>query len=300
MFRAQADRVERKLERFNWTLPAAVQGRQEEEDEQEAELVLTAAALVDLSTLKEEIRGVFSGLPEEEIARLADELGVDEEDLRAYLQTNNLENLIEAGYQASLERLDADTNFDPSDPDVQAIQSRLNQQARGIAQTTQREINEAIRQGIAENESVSEVQDRVTSTLRRMAEGDDDPDTEIDQSRARRIASTTTTTAFEKGQEKAMQDNGMFGRMWLSQRDVHVRSGHLEADGQTVRLDEPFRVGSIAGGSEEELQFPGDPTGSPANVINCRCTALPIPDRETFTEMQSEEPDLSNLPQLNG
>jgi uncharacterized protein with gpF-like domain len=67
-----------------------------------------------------------------------------------------------------------------------------------------------------------------------------------------------------------------------------------------VELDEPFQVAPSLAASEEELQFPGDPGGSPANVINCRCTALPIPDRETFTEMQSEEPDLSNLPQLNG
>jgi len=203
---------------------------------------------------------------------------------------------VQAGYEAAVQRIGADTTFDPTDADVQAIQARLNEQARGIAGTTQEEVNRAIREGIAENESVSEVQGRVTSTLRRMADGRED----IDQSRARRIASTTTTTAFEKGQEKAMRENGMFGRMWLSQRDVHVRRGHLEADGQTVELDEPFEVAPSLAASEEELQFPGDPSGSPANIINCRCTALPIPDQATYNEMQSEEPDLSNLPQLNG
>ena len=291
MFRAQADRVEAAFEGGEWVLPDQLVGRTREPPQE-----LRAERILPLNALIKEIRGVFSGLSEEEIVQLARDLGVEEEEIQAYLQTNNVENLVQAGYEAAVQRIGADTTFDPTDADVQAIQARLNEQARGIAGTTQEEVNRAIREGIAENESVSEVQGRVTSTLRRMADGRGD----IDQSRARRIASTTTTTAFEKGQEKAMRENGMFGRMWLSQRDVHVRRGHLEADGQTVELDEPFEVAPSLAAREEELQFPGDPEGSPANVINCRCTALPIPDRETFTEMQSEEPDLSNLPQLNG
>jgi len=295
MFRVQADRVEAAFQSGEWVLPDQMVGRTREPPQE-----LRAERILPLNALIKEIRGVFSGLSEEEIVQLARDLGVEEEEIQAYLQTNNVENLVQAGYEAAVQRIDADTTFDPTDADVQAIQARLNEQARGIAGTTQEEVNRTIREGIAENESVSDVQDRVTSTLRRMAEGDDDPETDVDQSRARRIASTTTTTAFEKGQEKAMRENGMFGRMWLSQRDVHVRRGHLEADGQTVELDEPFQVAPSLAASEEELQFPGDPEGSPANVINCRCTALPIPDRETFTEMQSEEPDLSNLPQLNG
>jgi uncharacterized protein with gpF-like domain len=295
MFRAQADRVEAAFESREWILPDQLVGRTREPPQE-----LRAERILPLNALIKEIRGVFSGLSEEEIVQLARDLGVEEEEIQAYLQTNNVENLVQAGYQAAVQRIGADTTFDPTDADVQAIQARLNEQARGIAGTTQEKVNRAIREGIAENESVSEVQRRVTSTLRRMADGGDDPDTDINQSRARRIASTTTTTAFEKGQEKAMRENGMFGRMWLSQRDVHVRRGHLEADGQTVELDEPFEVAPSLAASEEELQFPGDPEGSPANVINCRCTALPIPDAETFNEMQSEEPDLSNLPQLNG
>lgn len=290
MFRAQAGRVEEAFQSGEWVLPDQLVGRTREPPQE-----LRAERVLPLNALIKEIRGVFSGLSEEEIVQLARDLGVEEEEIQAYLQTNNVENLVQAGYGAAVQRIGADTTFDPTDADVQAIQARLNEQARGIAGTTQEEVNRAIREGIAENESVSEVQGRVTSTLRRMADGTE----EIDQSRARRIASTTTTTAFEKGQEKVMRENGMFGRMWLSQRDVHVRRGHLEADGQTVELDEPFEVAPSLAASEEELQFPGDPSGSPANVINCRCTALPIPDQATYNEMQSEEPDLSNLPQMS-
>lgn len=54
-------------------------------------------------------------------------------------------------------------------------------------------------------------------------------------------------------------------RVWISQRDDRVRDAHDRADGQAVGLDEPFVV------DDEELDFPGDPNGSPANVANCRC-----------------------------
>ena len=45
----------------------------------------------------------------------------------------------------------------------------------------------------------------------------------------------------------------------------------MDADQQTVGLDEPFSVYGQEGDSEEDLQFPGDPDGSDGNVINCAC-----------------------------
>jgi hypothetical protein len=39
-----------------------------------------------------------------------------------------------------------------------------------------------------------------------------------------------------------------------------------DVDGQKVGINEMFIVGG------ENLEFPGDPFGSPGNVINCRCT----------------------------
>ena len=40
-----------------------------------------------------------------------------------------------------------------------------------------------------------------------------------------------------------------------------------EANGQTVDFYDPFIVGG------EEMQYPLDPSASPENTINCRCTA---------------------------
>lgn len=293
MFKAQRARAERLFEERKWQVPASMPERREGEG-----VVLTAERLFTISELTRDMQGTLTGLTEDEKGRLAEALGVDVDDLGEYLSSNNVQNLIRSGFETAVRRLDADTTFDPNDPEVREVMERLNNKARGIAKTTRDRLNSQIRTGIAENESVEDIQGRVLSELRRMAEGDRDPDTGIQQSRARRIASTTTTTAFERGQKSAFERTGMYGRMWLSQRDGFVRRGHVEADGQQRTVGEPFNVRGQLDRSKEELQYPGDPSGRASNVINCRCTALPIPDEATYLEMQQEEPDLSSLPQL--
>lgn len=57
-------------------------------------------------------------------------------------------------------------------------------------------------------------------------------------------------------------------RVWLSTDDRRTRETHVVADGQRVPLASPFSVGGF------ELMFPGDPSGPPQEVIQCRCTLL--------------------------
>ena len=54
-------------------------------------------------------------------------------------------------------------------------------------------------------------------------------------------------------------------KTWRAIHDHRVRASHKNADGQSVPLDGLFSVGG------EELMYPGDPSGSAANVMNCRC-----------------------------
>lgn len=54
-------------------------------------------------------------------------------------------------------------------------------------------------------------------------------------------------------------------KAWDAREDSAVRPGHKRADGQTVSIYQPFIV------NMEPLMMPGDPSGSPSNVINCRC-----------------------------
>lgn len=57
-------------------------------------------------------------------------------------------------------------------------------------------------------------------------------------------------------------------KSWLATMDDRTRETHVEADGQEVPIDATFTVG------EDQLDYPGDPEGSDAEVINCRCTVL--------------------------
>ena len=52
---------------------------------------------------------------------------------------------------------------------------------------------------------------------------------------------------------------------WVTQGDEVVRPAHVQADSQQRPIEQPYLVGG------ENLMYPGDPAGSPGNIINCRC-----------------------------
>lgn len=100
---------------------------------------------------------------------------------------------------------------------------------------------------------------------------------------ARRIARTEIHAAMEAGALAAAQaSEGITGdkmyKRWLSTHDERTRLSHSVADGQMVRLAEPFIVGGTP------VQHPADPAGAAHETINCRCT-LAILD---WNEMQAE------------
>lgn len=83
------------------------------------------------------------------------------------------------------------------------------------------------------------------------------------------IARTEIISASNMGsQAGAMASELPMEKEWLSTRDERTRDDHLEADGQTQDLDEPYEVGG------EKFMFPGDSSlgASPENIIQCRCT----------------------------
>lgn len=73
-------------------------------------------------------------------------------------------------------------------------------------------------------------------------------------------------TVIVNGSRAAKSDDGL---MWLSRRDNRVRPKHITADGQVVRVGEPFQVGGY------DVPFPGAPVGPPELWLNCRCAAVP-------------------------
>jgi hypothetical protein len=111
--------------------------------------------------------------------------------------------------------------------------------------------------------------------------------------RARVVARTETMGAVNAGVFRGAQldaesrgDIAPF-KMWLSTEDSRTRPTHREADQQRTLLTSPFIVGGA------RLMFPGDPTGPADEVIQCRCTMLPIVLGETLDwtnrQFQAEE-----------
>ncbi len=87
---------------------------------------------------------------------------------------------------------------------------------------------------------------------------------------AERIARTEVVSAYNAGSLASYGDAGVERKEWLTSIDEKTREGHADADGQVVNINEGFFVDG------EELEHPGDPAGSAGNIINCRCTLLPV------------------------
>ena len=88
-----------------------------------------------------------------------------------------------------------------------------------------------------------------------------------------RIVRTETTAAANQGAIRAGDSsNVIWEKVWISSRDARTRRrpddqfDHFEMDGVRADKGEKFNV------QGDLLDYPGDPNGHPANVINCRCT----------------------------
>ena len=85
-----------------------------------------------------------------------------------------------------------------------------------------------------------------------------------------RNARTAVTGAQNAGRQESYHRAKEMGlnlrKRWIATKDNRTRHAHAMLDGQTVELDKPFEIEGY------ELMFPGDPTGPPGLVWNCRCT----------------------------
>lgn len=95
------------------------------------------------------------------------------------------------------------------------------------------------------------------------------------KAQALRIARTETTTATNYATTLAAENSEYeLEKTWISAQDNRTRRppkspfDHLDMNGVTVDADRPFFVGG------EELMFPGAPSGTAGNIINCRCKVV--------------------------
>ncbi len=99
--------------------------------------------------------------------------------------------------------------------------------------------------------------------------------------RATVITQTEVHSVSQFASQKMAERAGIkLNKVWHTVGDVKVRTfglfgrqdqfNHRIMNGTSVGLEQFFQVPTIFGGFET-LLFPGHPSGSPGNVINCRC-----------------------------
>ena len=129
----------------------------------------------------------------------------------------------------------------------------------GINRTTQDIIANQLSEGLESGEGLSELTSRIKQTLG------------SNRQRALRIARTQTAGAVGTGRHEGMRHAGTELKSWITSGDSQVRDAHTQAGiryAAGIPLDVPF---DVAG---EMLMYPGDPAGSAANIINCRCLEI--------------------------
>lgn len=148
------------------------------------------------------------------------------------------------------------------------IEAYGGQKIVNIGSTTLRQIQALIAAEAAEGSSVDEIARLMFERIPQIA-----------RTRAAIIARTETHSASQfSSMRVARTINRPLMKTWNSVSDHRTRDfvdpvaefDHRNMNGVSVAMDEPFRV-SKKDGTYEPLMFPGDPAGSPGNIIQCRC-----------------------------
>ena len=138
-----------------------------------------------------------------------------------------------------------------------------------INETTKNRIMRIVDEEVAKGSSLRDIANLIDSNI--MLD-------QIIANRAMVIAHTETVTASNWGSLLGAKSSGAaVDKQWISTRDSATRGidptnefDHWSMDDRSCALDDLFAVPMRPAGAEM-LQFPGDPTGSAGNIINCRC-----------------------------
>jgi len=119
-----------------------------------------------------------------------------------------------------------------------------------------------VRQGIGEGIENGETMDQIAGRVKNTFNG-------ISSKRARTIAATETSAAYESGRHITMKEAGIEFKEWLTSQDARVRISHWDADGQRQRIDDPYQLSNGI-----SLMYPAVSGGPPEECINCRCVSM--------------------------
>jgi len=167
---------------------------------------------------------------------------------------------LEANAVKEIAALSLGIDFDLENPEVvKFIDNKTFTFAKEVNETTQESLRKTLKEAIKDGEGIEEASKRVSKVF------------EIAKtSRTKAIARTEIIGSTNAGAMSAYEQSGVVAeKEWITTRDKEVRGTDVDdvynhlIDGERVKLKGKFSNG---------LKFPGDPSGAPGNIINCRCT----------------------------
>lgn len=182
-----------------------------------------------------------------------------EKDLLSAIAADHVDALETAGQELYDEIGRSDPFKMPAKATVDFLRKRENLLS-GVSDEIHKTIENELAEGIDKQEPLKELVKRISGKFE-----------EIYKGRGKVIADTETAAAYGYARNKAMKAAGIERKKWLhSPLAKEPRPEHIEMSGKVVPFDEPFPTG------DPPLMYPHDPNGSPEDVINCHCIAIPV------------------------
>jgi len=133
-----------------------------------------------------------------------------------------------------------------------------------VTDNTQNKVNEIVAQGIQEGLNPKQIEERLLREI---------PDIK----RARSIARTEATRAYNQGKKKSAQDwanqtGTQLWKLWIHGGAKEPRIQHILAQNKPIRFDQPFVFNT--NGVQVFMDIPGDLNGGAAQTINCSCVVV--------------------------
>lgn len=169
---------------------------------------------------------------------------------------------------SALVQFDAQFNisFDVDDPAFASfVDQRTNKLSGQVTSTTYRGIQDALKAGVADGESIPDLASRIEHLFQQTY-----------ANRATTVARTEVISAYNGSTAVAARESDLVvGLEWIATLDDRVRDDHAALDGTIIAPGESFEL------DDGTVEYPGDPNAvtdvDPGSmIINCRCTCAPV------------------------
>jgi hypothetical protein len=133
-----------------------------------------------------------------------------------------------------------------------------------VTNTSQNQVNDIIAQGIEDGLTPRQIEELLIEKI---------PDIK----RARAIARTEATRAYNEGKKRSAQDwanqtGTQLWKIWIHGGAKEPRIQHIQAQNKPIRFDQPFVF--FTNGVQVLMDKPGDLNGGAAQTINCSCVVV--------------------------